>query len=127
MCISLRTAGTIILVISRGYSVKEVDDPIIRLMENNFWLSPNQARSSWTSSPHVSVRGHDLSAMQRPDHPVPNALRPPGTGWKKITMAWRQDLLNLADTPHRFVLDQLVRSTNPMSRARFGAQLQYLP
>lgn len=35
----------------------------------------------------------------------------PGTGWKETAAAWRQDLFNLVNVPHQFVLDQLVSST----------------
>ena len=52
---------------------------------------------------------HNISIVPSLVRHVPSWF--PGTGWKKTAAAWRQDLLNLVDAPHRFVLDQLVRST----------------
>ncbi|KAF9645118.1 cytochrome P450 [Thelephora ganbajun] len=93
-----KTTGAIILMISHGYSVREEDDPIVRLAE---------------------LGGEQLSAVTEPGAFLVDlipALRYlpswfPGTGWKKTAEAWRQDLLNLVNTPHQFVLDQLAAGT----------------
>ncbi|KAF9647047.1 cytochrome P450 [Thelephora ganbajun] len=93
-----KTTGTIILMISHGYTVKEHDDPIVDLVE--------AAVNGFSECTEPGAFLVDMVPLLR--H-VPGWF--PGAGWKAKAERFAKLLTDMADIPHQFVKDQMAAGT----------------
>ncbi|KAF8547387.1 cytochrome P450 [Imleria badia] len=90
------TAGSVILKISLGYSVKEDGDPLVEMA--------NKAMHNFSV---ITTPGRFLVDML----PILQNLHEwfPGGGFHRDARRWRKMVSETADTPHQFVLEHLAR------------------
>jgi len=89
-----KTTGTIILMISYGYSVKERDDPIVDLVEASV--------NGFSACMEPGAFLVDMVPLLRY---VPDWF--PGAGWKAKAKRFSDLLTRMADIPLQFVKDQM--------------------
>ena len=110
-------AGSIILMISHGYKVKENDDPIVDVVDRateQFSLATEPGAflvdvipacmllyKARISLPYLLILGA-LCLVRY----VPEWF--PGAGWKKTAASWARTLSEMTDIPHEFVKQQMV-------------------
>jgi cytochrome P450 len=97
-----RTAGSIILMISHGYEVKEKDDPFVELA--------HRATDQFALS--TSPGGFMVDVIPFLRH-VPAWF--PGAGFKKTASAWASTLSEMVEQPHNFVKQQMAEGTHGTS------------
>ncbi|KAJ7591425.1 cytochrome P450 [Mycena floridula] len=97
-----KTAGAVILRISHGYEVKEVDDPFVKLAD----MATEQF--SLATSPGLFLVDL-IPALAN----VPNWC--PGAGFKTTAKAWAATLVEMVDQPYNFVKQQMAAGTAPIS------------
>ncbi|KAJ6539005.1 cytochrome P450 [Mycena capillaripes] len=97
-----KTAGAIILRISHGYEVKEVNDPFVHLAE--------QATEQFSLS--TAPGGFMVDLIPALRH-VPTWF--PFTSWRTKANIWAATLNQLVEQPYSFVKHQMVAGTAPVS------------
>ncbi|KAJ7937382.1 cytochrome P450 [Mycena leptocephala] len=97
-----KTAGAIILRISHGYEVKEVNDPFVQLAE--------QATEQFSLS--TAPGGFMVDLIPALRH-VPTWF--PFTGWRRKANTWAATLNQLVEQPYSFVKHQMAAGTAPIS------------
>ncbi|KAG1855193.1 cytochrome P450 [Suillus subalutaceus] len=96
------TTGAIILRLSHGYEVKENNDPFIDLAER---VVANASQATAPGAFMVDI----LPFLAK----VPAWF--PGAGFKHLAREWRETLEEMVSAPHKFVKDQMVAGTAPVS------------
>ncbi|KAJ6510178.1 cytochrome P450 [Mycena vitilis] len=97
-----KTAGAIILRISHGYEVKEVNDPFVQLAE--------QATEQFSLS--TAPGGFMVDLIPSLRH-VPTWF--PFTGWRTKANVWAATLNQMVEQPYAFVKQQMAAGTAPVS------------
>ncbi|OBZ77169.1 O-methylsterigmatocystin oxidoreductase [Grifola frondosa] len=93
-----RTAGAIILMMSHGYQVQNIHDPILELVE----------RATTQVSQVVSPGAFLVDTFPLLRY-VPAWM--PGAGWKKKAAFWKQTLQDMINVPHNYVMGQMAAGT----------------
>ncbi|KAF8444934.1 cytochrome P450 [Boletus edulis BED1] len=93
---SRRTAASVILKISHGYSVKEDGDPLVEMADKAMHIFSI-----------ITTPGRFLVDMLPILRYVPEWF--PGGGFHKDAKRWRKMVSETANTPHRFVLEHLAK------------------
>jgi len=118
-----KTAGAIILRISHGYDVKDIDDPFVQLADTateqfslatapgNFLVDLLPARTYLPSLSHLTITHLSFSVRHVPDWF-------PGAIFKKTAKEWSSTLCEMVDRPYNFVKQQMV--TNHISLSKFS-------
>ncbi|KAJ7781604.1 cytochrome P450 [Mycena metata] len=97
-----KTAGAVILRISHGYEVKEINDPFVQLAE--------QATEQFSLS--TAPGGFMVDLIPSLRH-VPTWF--PFTGWRRKANAWAATLNQLVEQPYSFVKHQMAAGIAPVS------------
>lgn len=97
-----KTAGSIILMISHGYEVRDKDDPFVNLADH--------ATEQFAVS--TAPGGFMVDVIPFLRH-VPAWF--PGAGFKTKASAWASTLSEMVERPHNFVKQQMAAGTNRTS------------
>ncbi|KAJ3485033.1 hypothetical protein NLI96_g5228 [Meripilus lineatus] len=94
-----KTAGSIILMMSHGYTVQEEEDPIVNLVD--------VATEQFSEATRPGAFLVDVLPVLRY---VPSWF--PGAGFQKIAVSWSKTANDMADIPHDFVKQQMRMGTD---------------